>query len=206
MGERLAGGDAGLTLLCNAIATGCALVALVATLQPLSGAHLNPVVTLLDAVGGTRSWREVVPYVAAQITGAICGVVLANVMFGEPAFTFSQRVRSGPNLWLAEAIATFGLIVLVFFSARARSNWIPLIVGTYITAAYWFTSSTSFANPAVTIARSLSNSFAGIRPADVVPFLIAQLIGAALAGTYIRWTFARNAESESQVRSLRLRA
>jgi thioredoxin type arsenate reductase len=186
MAQRLTN-DASLSLLCNAIATGGALVALIATLQPFTGAHFNPLVTLNEAFNRERAWRDVLPYCFAQLAGGICGVALADVMFGKP-ITFSERARSSPETCLAEAVATFGLLTLISLSSRARSAWIPLTVGSYITAAYWFTSSTSFANPAVTVARSLSDTFAGIRPPDVPAFLVAQAIGAAFSLAFVKWS------------------
>lgn len=186
MAQRLTN-DTGLTLLCNAVATGCVLVALIATFAPLTGAHFNPIVTLAEALQGIRSWRDVLPYSVAQLTGGIAGVVLANAMFGQ-AVAFSVKARSSPQTWLAEIVATFGLLTLIAFSSRASRRWIPVTVGAYITAAYWFTSSTSFANPVVTIARSLTDSFAGIRPLDVPAFLVAQAIGAAFALAFVKWS------------------
>jgi protein-tyrosine-phosphatase/glycerol uptake facilitator-like aquaporin len=174
-------------LLCNAVATGCALVALIATFAPLTGAHFNPLLTLSEAYNGSRSWNEVVPYGFAQLCGAIAGVIIADAMFGQ-AIAFSGKARSSPETWLAEIVATFGLLTLIGFSSRRSSHWIPVTVGSYITAAYWFTSSTSFANPVVTIARSLTDSFSGIRPRDVAPFVAAQLVGAVLAAALIVWS------------------
>ncbi|MGA3036783.1 MAG: aquaporin [Vulcanimicrobiaceae bacterium] len=186
MAQRLTN-DAGLVLLCNAVATGCALVALIATFAPLTGAHFNPLVTLSEAYSGTRPWREVVPYSAAQLGGAIAGVVIADAMFGK-AVAFSVKARSSPETWLAEIVATFGLLTLIAFSSRVSRQWIPMTVGMYITAAYWFTSSTSFANPAVTLARTLSDSFAGIRPLDAPAFIAAQAVGAMLALALVTWS------------------
>lgn len=188
MAQRLTN-DSGLILLCNAVATGCALVALIATFGPLTGAHFNPLVTIAEAMDARRSWREVAYYSTAQLAGAIAGAVLANAMFGQ-GVAFSVKARSSPETWLAEIVATFGLLTLISLSSRAQSAWIPVTVGAYITAAYWFTSSTSFANPVVTVARSLSNTFAGIRPADVPEFLAAQAAGAALALLFLRWSTA----------------
>lgn len=188
MAQRLTN-DTGLALLCNAIATGAILVALIAAVGPYTGAHLNPLITAFEAFARLRPWREFVPYSTAQLTGAVAGVMLANAMFGKPLVFFAQRVRSGPNVWLAEIIATFGLLTLVALSSRARSPWTPITVGAYITGAYWFTSSTSFANPVVALARSLSDTFAGIRPFDVPAFLAAQIAGAVCAALVLRWSF-----------------
>ena len=187
MAEKLTA-DSGLVLLCNAIATGSVLVALIASLGPFTGAHFNPLVTTFECFAGLRPWRDLAPYVAAQLAGAVIGVMLANAMFGKPLVFLAQRARSAPNTWLAESIATFGLLVLIALSSRARSPWTPVTVGAYITGAYWFTSSTSFANPVVTFARSLSDTFAGIRPLDVPAFLGAQIAGAALAALLLRWS------------------
>ncbi len=167
MGERLAGGNTAVALLANTMATGAALVALILTFGPISGAHLNPAVTLADASLGGLPWREVPGYITAQIVGAFVGVGAANVMFGEPVFFASQRARVGGALLLSEFIATFGLLSVIWGCVRLRASAVPYAVGAYITAAYWFTASTSFANPAVTVARAASNTFAGICPADV---------------------------------------
>jgi glycerol uptake facilitator-like aquaporin len=185
--ERLAGGNAGLALLANAIATGGALVALILTFGPVSGAHFNPAVTLADAWKGGRRWREVPAYIAAQIAGAFAGVGIANLMFGEPLFFASQHVRSGNAQLLAEFVATFGLLTVIWGSARHRPEAVPFAVAAYITGAYWFTSSTSFANPAVTMARAASDTFSGIRPGDVPGFIVAQMLGAAAATAIFRW-------------------
>ena len=191
MAENLSGGNVALALLCNTIATAGALVAIIATLGPLCGAHLNPIVTLAEAVRGERPWPEVVPYSAAQISGGVFGVALANLMFGKQIFFASHHARAGTPELLAEAVATFGLLFVIFVGNRARPSAVPFTVAAYIAAAYWFTSSTSFANPAVTIARSLSDTFAGIRPADVPGFIAAQLTGAALSLGFIRWALGK---------------
>lgn len=190
MAERLAGGNAALALLCNTLATAGALGALIAALSPLCGAHLNPIVTAAEALGGSRPWSEVLPYAAAQTLGAITGVALANAMFGEPLLFASHHARSGPAQLLSEAVATFGLVFVIFVCAKARPPAVPYVVAGYIGAAYWFTSSTSFANPAVTLARALSDTFAGIRPADVPGFVAAQLAGAALALAVVRYALS----------------
>lgn len=188
MGERLSGESVGLALLANTIATGAGLVALILTFGPTSGAHLNPAVTLCDAWQGGLRWREVPAYVAAQVAGALAGAGLANLMFGEAVFFASRRARHGPAQWLSEFVATFGLMSVIWGCARGqRAAVVPFAVGAYITAAYWFTASTSFANPAVTLARSASDTFAGIRPADVPAFVAAQLLGAAAATLLFRW-------------------
>jgi glycerol uptake facilitator-like aquaporin len=187
MGERLAAGNVAIALLANTLATGAALVALILTFGPISGAHLNPVVTLADAWEGGLRWMESPHYVLAQIVGGIGGAVTANLMFGLPIVSLSQHVRSGPAQWFSEFVATFGLVSVVWGCSRLRSNAVPFAVGAYITAAYWFTASTSFANPAVTIARCLSNTFAGIRPIDSLWFVCAQFLGGFLATAVFRW-------------------
>lgn len=187
MGERLAGGNVAIALLANTLATGAALVALILTFGPVSGAHLNPAVTLADASQGGLAWREVPPYILAQTAGAFVGVAAAHLMFGEPLFFASRHARSGGAQMFSEFVATFGLLSIVWGCARLRSTAVPFAVGAYITAAYWFTSSTSFANPAVTLARSASDTFAGIRPDDVPGFVVAQLAGAAAATMLFRW-------------------
>jgi glycerol uptake facilitator-like aquaporin len=187
MGDRLAGGNAAIALLANTIATGAALVALILTFGPISGAHFNPVVTLADASQRGLAWREVPVYLAAQIIGAFAGVAAAHLMFGEPLFFASRHVRSGSAQLFSEFVATFGLLSVIWGCARLRSSAAPFAVGAYITAAYWFTASTSFANPAVTLARSASDTFAGIRPADAPGFVVAQLAGAAAATALFRW-------------------
>jgi glycerol uptake facilitator-like aquaporin len=187
MGERLAGGNVAIALLANSIATGAALVALILTFGPISGAHFNPAVTLADASLGGLAWRDVVPYVVAQIAGAFVGVAVANRMFELPAFFASHHERTGAAEWTSEVVATFGLLATIWGCARRRPGLVPFAVGAYIIAAYWFTSSTSFANPAVTLARTVSDTFAGIRPADAPAFIVAQLVGAALATSLFRW-------------------
>jgi glycerol uptake facilitator-like aquaporin len=187
MGERLAAGNFALALLANAVATGAALVALILTLGPISGAHFNPAVTLAAAVEGGMSWREVPAYLGAQMTGAFAGVGAAHLMFGLPLFFASQHVRSGPAQLWSEFVATFGLLFVILGCSRTRPSAVPWAVGTYITAAYWFTASTSFANPAVTAARAASDTFSGIRPVDVPAFVVAQFAGAAAATLLARW-------------------
>ena len=187
MGERLAGGNIAIALLANTIATGTALVALILTFGPISGAHFNPAVTLADASQGGLAWREVPSYIAAQIFGAFAGVATAHLMFSEPLFFASRHVRAGNAQLFSEFVATFGLLSVIWGCARLRSSAVPFAVGAYITGAYWFTSSTSFANPAVTLARAASDTFAGIRPADAPGFIIAQLSGATAATLLFRW-------------------
>lgn len=187
MGERLAAGNIALALLANTIATGATLVALILAFGPVSGGHFNPAVTLADASQGGLPWREVPGYVIAQIAGAFAGVAAAHLMFGEQLFAFSKHTRSGGAQLLSEFIATFGLLSVIWGCSRLRSTAVPFAVGAYITGAYWFTSSTSFANPAVTLARALTNTFAGIRPVDAPGFIVAQLAGAAVATLLFRW-------------------
>lgn len=187
MGERLAGGNVAVALLANTLATGAALVALILTFGPISGAHFNPAVTLADASQGGLPWREVPGYVTAQLVGAVAGVAAADVMFELPVFFVSRKVRAGGAQMFSEFVATFGLLAVIWGCARLRSAAIPFAVAAYITAAYWFTASTSFANPAVTLARALSDTFAGIRPADVPGFIAAQFAGAAAATALFRW-------------------
>lgn len=187
MGERLADGNVALALLANSLATGAGLVALILTFGPISGAHFNPAVTLVDAWQRGIAWREVPAYLVAQIAGAFVGVAVAHLMFGEPIFFASHHVRAGPAQWFSEFIAAFGLLAVIWGCTRSRSSVVPFAVGAYITAAYWFTASTSFANPAVTLARAVTDTFAGIRPDDVVAFISAQLLGAAAATLLFRW-------------------
>ena len=187
MGERLAGGNVGLALLANTIATGAALVALILTFGPISGAHFNPAVTLAEAWGGGRPWREAPVYLGAQVLGAFAGVAAAHVMFSAPLFFASHHSRSGGAQLFSEFVATFGLLAVIQGCARARPADVAYAVGAYISAAYWFTASTSFANPAVTLARSASDTFAGIHPADAPGFIAAQLAGAAAATLVFRW-------------------
>lgn len=187
MGDRLGGGSVGLALLANTVATGAGLVALLLTFGAVSGAHFNPVVTLVEAARGGLGWRDVPAYLAAQVTGGVLGVWVAHGMFEERVWMLSTRVRSGASQFLSEVVATFGLLAVILSTASRRPAVVPFAVGAYITAAYWFTASTSFANPAVTLARSLTDTFAGIRPADVPLFVVAQLTGGALATVVFRW-------------------
>jgi glycerol uptake facilitator-like aquaporin len=185
--QRLSAPQTGLELLENAVATGAALAAIILAVGAVSGAHLNPAVSLVDAAFGGLSWRELPAYVAAQFAGACAGTVIANLMFSLPALQISQRQRSAPGLWLAEAVATFGLLLVIFGLARSRrSHLAPFAVGAYITGAYFFTASTSFANPAVTVARMFSDTFAGISPTSAPLFVAFQVVGAAVALVAIR--------------------
>lgn len=197
MGERLANGNVALALLCNTIATGAALVALILAFGSVSGAHFNPVVTLCDAMEKGIDWTSVPAYVMAQLLGAILGAVGANLMFGLSAISISLRNRSGTGQVFSEFVATFGLLCVIWGCSRFRASLVPFAVGAYITSAYWFTSSTSFANPAVTIARCFSNTFAGIRPNDVALFVVAQIAGGTAATFLFRALTSRPlAESE----------
>jgi glycerol uptake facilitator-like aquaporin len=186
MAERLCGGNVGLALLANAIATGGALVSLIVAFGPASGAHMNPVVTLAAALTGGLRWHAVGPYIAAQMIGAVAGVLLAHVMFDLPLLELSRHARTGSGQWVAETVATFGLLAVIWGSQAHRAPMTPIAVAAYITGAYWFTASTAFANPAVTVARALSDTFAGIRPADAPGFIAAQLVGLVLALPLLR--------------------
>ncbi len=187
MGERLAGGNVAMALLANSVATGAGLVALILTFGPISGAHLNPAVTLADASQGGLPWREAPAYLTAQVAGAFAGVAAAHLMFGAPLFAASAHARAGgAQLW-SEFVATFGLLATIWGCSRTRASAVPFAVAAYIVAAYWFTASTSFANPAVTLARAATDTFAGIRPADVPGFVAAQLAGALAATALFRW-------------------
>lgn len=189
MAERLAGGNVAIALLANAIATGAGLVSLILMFGTLSGAHFNPVVTLSEAWQKNMPVAEVVPYIAVQIIGAFAGVAAAHMMFGEPLFFASEHVRTGASQWWSEFVASFGLLAVIIGCSRSRPAATPFAVATYIIAAYWFTSSTSFANPAVTLARSMSNTFAGIRPMDTPGFILSQLAGAAAATLLFCWLY-----------------
>jgi glycerol uptake facilitator-like aquaporin len=189
MAERLAGGNVAIALLANAVATGAGLVALILMFGAISGAHFNPVVTLSEAWQKNLPAAEVAPYIIAQIAGAFVGVAAAHFMFDNPVFFASEHVRTGPAQWWSEFVATFGLIGVIIGCSRSRPSVTPFAVAAYITAAYWFTASTSFANPAVTLARSATNTFAGIRPADASGFIIAQLLGASAATLLFCWLY-----------------
>jgi glycerol uptake facilitator-like aquaporin len=187
MGERLSGGNVAIALLANTIATGAALAALILALRPISGAHLNPVVSLAEALRGGFVWNEAALYITAQVCGGIAGTACADIMFALPAFSISHRARTGPPQWFSEFVATFGLLLVIRTVARLTPDWLPFAVAAYIAAAYWFTASTSFANPAVAIARSLSDTFAGIRPVDIPAFLASQLAGGFSAAIVSDW-------------------
>ncbi len=187
MGDRLSGGNVAIALLANTVATAAALVALILTFGSISGAHFNPAVSVADASQGGLNWRDVPAYVAAQLIGAVLGVWTAHLMFGERLFMLSLHARSGPAQLVSEFVATFGLLSVIWGCSRRRPDTVPFAVAAYIAAAYWFTASTSFANPAVTVARALTDTFAGIRPVDVPGFVVAQLAGAAAATLLFRW-------------------
>lgn len=200
MAERLSGGNAAVALLANTIATGAALVALILTFGPISGAQFNPAVTISDLIQGGISARDAAAYILAQVVGAFAGVAAANVMFELPVFFASQKVRTGGAQWFSEFVATFGLLAVIWGCVRLRSAVIvPFAVAAYITAAYWFTASTSFANPAVTLARSMSDSFAGIRPIDAPGFIVAQFFGAISATLLFRWLVPLSKEEAENV-------
>jgi len=197
MAQELSGGNAALALLANTLATGSILVALILTFGPISGAHLNPAVTLADALEGGIAWRETPAYIVAQCCGAIAGTNCAHAMFQLPVVSLSQHVRSGPAQIFSEFVATFGLLCVIWGCSRLRSSTVAFAVGSYITAAYWFTASTSFANPAVTMARALTDTFSGIRPMDVPGFVLAQLAGALAATFLFRW-LVPNIQTQAQ--------
>ena len=194
MGERLAGGNAAIALLANTLATGAGLTVLILTFGPISGAHFNPAVTLAAAMQRGICWRDASLYIAAQVAGALAGVATAHLMFAEPLFSVSTHARTGPDQWFSEWVATFGLLCVICGGVRHRASVVPFAVGAYITAAYWFTASTSFANPAVTLARAATDTFAGIRPQDVPGFIAAQLLGATAATLLFRWLTPARAE------------
>jgi glycerol uptake facilitator-like aquaporin len=200
MGERLAGGNVAIALLANTLATGAALVALIATFGPSSGAHFNPLVTLAEVLLRRCDLKTGLAYLVAQLLGAIAGVMAAHGMFELPLLMSSTHARTGPHQWWSEVVASFGLLTVILNVARNRPDFVPTAVGTWITAAYWFTASTSFANPAVTVARSFTDTFSGIRPADVGGFIASQLVGMALAVIVFRWSNAK-AASSSDLRS-----
>jgi len=191
MAAKLAGGNGALALLCNTVPTGAILTVLILTFGPVSGAHFNPAVSVAMALRRELSWRVAGMYVTAQIVGGIVGVLSAHAMFELPLWQVSMTVRTGPGQWLAESVATFGLLLTILGCSERTPTAIPYAVGLYITAAYWFTASTSFANPAVTIARALSDTYAGIAPAGVLAFIVAQMAGALTAVSLGRWLFAR---------------
>ena len=199
MAQKLSGENVALALLCNTIATGAILVVLILMLGPISGAHFNPAVTLTFALRGETPWTDAAIYVVAQIAGAIIGVWIAHLMFELPVLQLSLTERSGAGQWLAEAVATFGLLSTIFGVASRTPAAVPYAVGLYITSAYWFTASTSFANPAVTIARSLSDTFAGIAPDGVPAFIVAQLVGATVALALSHWLWGVSPVKRSAV-------
>ena len=191
MGERLAGGNGALALLGNTLATGAMLVVLVTMFAPISGAHFNPAVTAVFALRRDIASSDAAAYVVAQMAGGIVGVLVAHAMFDESLWQLSAKARSGPSQWLSEWVAAFGLVATILLTLRANPAAVAASVGLYITAAYWFTASTAFANPAVTVARAVSDTFAGIRPADVPPFVVAQMLGAMSALYACRWLAPR---------------
>jgi glycerol uptake facilitator-like aquaporin len=203
MGERLAGGNVAIALLANSVATGCGLWVLITILAPISGAHFNPAMTLAFATAGAFSWRDVVPYVVTQIVFAFVGVAAAHLMFELPLFAASEHVRAGPSQWWSEVVATAGLLLTILLGSRVRPAWVGGLVAVYITGAYWFTASTSFANPAVTLARAATNTFAGIRPVDVPGFVVAELLGAFAAIAFARWLYGTPAQRASKETAVR---
>ena len=195
MGENLAGGNVAIALLANTLATGAILYVLITVFGPLSGAHFNPAVTLVFNLRGDISSKDAMAYGASQIAGGVTGVIIAHLMFAEPVFQLSTTIRTGTAQWFSESIAAFGLVMTILLTLKARADAVPMTVGLYITAAYWFTASTSFANPAVTLARAFSDTFAGIRLVDVPLFMIAQIIGAVLAMLFCQWLLKSRAAS-----------
>jgi glycerol uptake facilitator-like aquaporin len=202
MGEQLAGGNVAIALLANTFATGTMLTVLILTLGPISGAHFNPAVTLAFAATGKLSWRDVLHYLTAQFAGAFAGVASAHLMFGMPLFFVSTHARHGASQLWSESVATFGLLFVIWGCSRFRPDATAYAVGAYITSAYWFTASTSFANPAVTLARSASNTFAGIRPLDVLPFIVSQLLGGFAATLLFRWLVGETSHIEQETAEL----
>jgi glycerol uptake facilitator-like aquaporin len=194
MAQRLAGGNIALALLGNTLPTGAILVVLILVFGPISGAHFNPVVSMVFALRKQLPWRDAIAYIALQMAGALGGVWIAHLMFELPVWQFSSTLRTGAGQWLAEAVATFGLLLTILGCLRGAATAIPYAVGLYITAAYWFTASTSFANPAVTVARAFSDTFAGIAPAHVLGFIIAQVFGAVAASLLAGWLWQPSAE------------
>ena len=202
MGERLAGGNVAIALLANALATGAGLVSLILMFGSLSGAHFNPAVTLSEAWQKNLPVRDVVPYIVVQVSGALAGVAAAHLMFGEPGFFASEHVRTGAAQWWSEFVATFGLLAVIISCSRSRPAVTPFAVAAYITSAYWFTASTSFANPAVTLARTASDTFAGIRPIDAPGFIAAQLLGAAAATGLFCWLYPRGPKQSTHAKAV----
>lgn len=201
MGEQLAGGNVAVALLVNALATAAGLIVLIVGLGPISGAHFNPAVSLAQALGGGLPWRALPGYVLAQVGGAVAGVVVAHAMFGQALVQTSQHARTGGGLWWSEVVATAGLVLTIEAVSRTRAAVVPYAVGLYILSAYFFTASTSFANPAVTLARTLTDSFAGIRASDAPMFMVMQLLGAAGAMALARWLWAAKREPVTGPRS-----
>jgi glycerol uptake facilitator-like aquaporin len=189
MGEKLAAGNVAIALLANSIATGCALAVLILIFAPVSGAHFNPAVTLCMAIQKKIAKGDALAYVGVQIVAALLGVAAAHLMFGHPVLFASEKIRTGGGQWWSEFVATFGLLMVIWGCVKQNIPAVPLAAAAYITSAYWFTASTSFANPAVTIARGFSNTFAGIRPEDVLPFVLVQVAGAVAATSLCRWLF-----------------
>lgn len=202
MGDRLAGGNVAVALLANTVATGAGLFMLILAFGPISGAHMNPVVTIAEAARGKHAWADVPAYVIAQVAGALFGVWCAHMMFGLDAFAWSQHERAGLSQAFSEFVATFGLLAVIFTTTRSQPSTTPHAVAAYITAAYWFTASTSFANPAVTLARACSDTFSGIRPADVPAFLAAQALGAVAAVLFFHWLFKAAPATEPAASSI----
>jgi glycerol uptake facilitator-like aquaporin len=199
MAERLANGNMAIALLANTVATGATLTTLIFTFGPISGAHFNPAVTVADASQGGISWRDALAYVAAQVSGASIGVAVAHLMFGQDLLQLSHHIRAGGGQLFSEFVATFGLLCVIWDCSRLRSEAVPIAVGLYITGAYWFTASTSFANPAVTIARACTDTFAGIRPLDAPAFIVTQLLGAFAATVVFRWLLPSLASEAKEV-------
>lgn len=191
MAERLADGNVALALLCNALPTGAILVVLITMFGPISGAHFNPAVTAAFLMRGDLDGRSAIAYLAMQVLGGLAGVITAHLMFSEAVIQFATTVRTGPSQWFAEVVATFGLVGAILITIRTRPDAVAMVVGLYITAAYWFTASTSFANPAVTIARGFSDTFTGIRPQDIPAFIGAEFLGAAAAALVVRALLGR---------------
>jgi glycerol uptake facilitator-like aquaporin len=198
MAAKLAGGNGAVALLCNTLATGAILVVLISVFGPVSGAHFNPVVSLAFALRAALPWQDVILYIAAQLVGGIVGVWVSHLMFELPLWQFSATGRTGSGQWLAEAVATFGLVLTIFGCVARAPSAVPFAVGLYITSAYWFTASTSFANPAVTIARSMSDTFAGIAPAGVLAFIAAQLVGMLVAVAVAVWLWPKGSSEKSK--------
>jgi len=197
MGERLAAGNVGIALLANSLATGGVLAALILAFGGISGAHFNPVVTVAEAIRGTIRGRDVTLYIGAQVAGAFAGTGLANLMFDLPVFFASTRIRTGPGQWISEVVATFGLVAVIAGCVRFQSRAVAMGVGAYIAGVYWFTASTGFANPAVTLARMATNTFSGIRPSDAPVFLAAQIVGGVAAALLFRWFDANMASGDA---------